>query len=134
MDFRASHRFARISPRKARLVMDLIRGKPINRALEILKFNRKRGAYMIDKVVRSALANAENRITEQRLPIDVDSLYVADARVDRGPKYRRWRPRSRGLVHPYYKFTSHLSVILREVVEPEDEEGKKSKKKKRKRK
>jgi len=117
--FRACHRYARISPRKARLVIDMVRGQPVNRALEILRYSKKRGAHLLNKVVRSALANAENAITEKKLSLDVDTLYVTEARVDEGPRLKRWRPRSRGMVHPYQRRTSHLSVVLAGQAESE---------------
>ncbi len=115
--FRASHRYARISPRKARPVADLVRGKMVNTALEELSFCHRRASPMLTKVIRSALANAG-----QDLDVDTNRLYVKDVRVDDGPTARRWRPRAQGRVYPILKRSSHISVVLAEVpaVEGED--------------
>jgi large subunit ribosomal protein L22 len=110
--FRARHRHARITARKARPVMDLVRGRDVNEALNLLRFVHRRAAPMIAKVIRSALANAG-----QDLDVDVNHLVVSDARVDEGPLMggrARWRPRAMGRVYPILKRTSHLSVILLE--------------------
>jgi large subunit ribosomal protein L22 len=110
MEFRASHRFARISARKARLVMDQVRGKGINEALDILKFSNKRASVMIDKVVRSAMANAS-----MDSEVNVNRLFLSDARVDDGPLAQgrvRYRFRSRGGVVPIRKRTCHITVKL----------------------
>lgn len=107
MEFKASHRFARISPRKAKLVMDLIRGYGVNDALEILRVNHKRASHMIDKVVRSAVANA----TENG-EADADSLFVARACAECGPTIKRYRPRARGMASPIRKRTCHLVVVV----------------------
>jgi len=106
--WRAVHRFARISPRKARLVMDLIRGQHVDRAQDTLRFTTKRASQLIDKVLRSAIANANEQ------EADVRSLYVAEARVDPGPYLRRWRPKDRGRAHPIAKRMSHLIVAVEE--------------------
>ena len=110
--FKASHRFARITPRKARYVMDQIRGQDINVALNTLRFNRRRGAAMINKVLRSALANVEHSNLESEQTVDTDKLYVCEARVDEGPTMKRWRARARGMVNQILKRTSHLHVWL----------------------
>ena len=113
--FRATHKFARITARKARPVMDLVRGRGVNEALNTLRFVHRRAAPMISKVIRSALANAG-----QDLDVDVNSLVVSDARVDDGPlmggRYR-WRPRAMGRVYPIRKRTSHISIVLEEMAE-----------------
>ncbi|MFQ6048659.1 MAG: 50S ribosomal protein L22 [Phycisphaerae bacterium] len=106
MAWTARHRFARISPRKARLVADLIRGKDVNEALEILRFVNKRASMMVDKVLRSAIASADEQ------EANVSRLYVADARVDDGPMLWRWRPKDRGRAHPIRKRTSHIVVTV----------------------
>jgi large subunit ribosomal protein L22 len=100
------HRFARIAPRKARLVMDLIRGRKVDDALNLLTFSKKRAAVMIDKVVRSAVANA----AEQEA--DADDLIVKECWVDEGPVIKRFQPKDRGKAHPINKRTSHLVVSL----------------------
>lgn len=112
VDFRASHRHAQITARKARLVADLVRGLPVNQALTVLERSPKRAAYLMKKVVRSAVANAEHK-TEGS--IDLNDLVVSEARVDEGPLlggHMRWRPASRGRAMPYRKRTSHIHVRL----------------------
>lgn len=106
MAYKAMHRFARIAPRKARLVMDLIRGRKVDDALNLLTFSKKRAAVMIDKVVRSAVANA----AEQEA--DADDLIVKECWVDEGPVIKRFQPKDRGKAHPINKRTSHLVVSL----------------------
>jgi len=120
MEYRATHRFARISPRKVRIVMDQVRGKPLNEALEILQFNHRRGASFIDKVVRSAMSNALNSETD---PADVNQLYLKEARVDEGPLLQgrlRYRPRAMGRATPIRKRTCHIHVTLSEWEADED--------------
>jgi large subunit ribosomal protein L22 len=106
MSYTAKHRFARIAPRKARLVMDLIRGRGVNDALSLLRFSKKRAAVMIDKVVRSAVANA----TEQEA--EADDLIVKSCWVDPGPIIKRFQPKDRGKAYAIQKKTSHLVVEL----------------------
>ncbi len=110
--FTASHKYARISPRKARFVVDQIRGVSIQEALRTLKFHPRRAASFVEKIVRSAIANAEHLITEKHLEVNLDSLFVSEARVDEGPTIKRWRPRSRGMAHPVKNRTSHISIAL----------------------
>lgn len=104
----SKHRFARISPRKARLVIDLIRGQRCQAAVEQLSFNRRRAARMIEAVLKSAMANADEQ------EADLRRLYVSEARVDGGPYYRRWQPKDRGRAHPIAKRTSHIVVSVAE--------------------
>lgn len=106
--WRATHRYARVSARKARLVVDLIRDLPVNRAQDILRFTRKRAAPLLSKVLASAIANANEQ------EADVRKLWVAEARVDEGPFFRRWRPKDRGRAHEILKRTSHLTVVVEE--------------------
>jgi len=108
MAFTAKHRFARIAPRKARLVMDLIRGRAVDDALAMLSFSKKRAAVLIDKVVRSAVANA----SEQEA--DTTELFVKECWVDPGPIIKRFQPKDRGKAYPINKRTSHLCVSLDE--------------------
>ena len=89
VEFRAGHRYARMSPRKARLVLDQIRGKDVNRAMEILDFDTRRAGAATRKVLRSALANAEAMIQDKRLDLDPEELLVVDARADVGPTLKR---------------------------------------------
>ncbi len=106
--FRAMHRHARISARKARLVAGLIRGREANAALDILRFTNKRASVMVDRVLRSAMANADEQ------EADVSRLVVSEARVDEGPTIPRWRPKDRGRAHPICKRTSHIIVAVQE--------------------
>jgi len=111
MGHRATHRFARISPRKAGLVMSMIRGMPLERALETLDFSPQRAAKMIAKVVRSAMANADEK------EADLERLFVSDARADMGPVLKRVWPRSRGSADILRRPTCHLVVELEESEE-----------------
>ena len=114
--FKASHRHARMSPYKARPVIDLVRGKNVNEAISILEFQDRRSAPMIRKVIQSALANASND-----LDVKLNRLVVADARVDGGPLLggrKRFMPRAMGRAFPIRKRTCHISVTLAEGPEP----------------
>ena len=110
MPYEAKHRFARIAPRKARLVMDLIRGRDVDDALSMLKFSKQRVSGMIEKVIRSAVANAN----EQETANIRNTLYVAKAWVDPGPVIKRFQPKDRGKAYPIKKRTSHLVVTIDE--------------------
>lgn len=109
MEAKAQARFVRIAPRKVRIVMDLIRGKDVDEALSILKFTPKRASAILEKVVRSAVANAENNLDMER-----DSLYIYKAYADEGPTLKRYRPRAMGRATRIRKRTSHITVVLRE--------------------
>jgi large subunit ribosomal protein L22 len=115
MAYQAKHRFARIAPRKARLVMDLIRGRDVDDALSMLKFSKQRVSGMIEKVIRSAVANAN----EQETANIRNTLYVAKAWVDPGPVIKRFQPKDRGKAYPINKRTSHLVVTVDEREEGE---------------
>jgi len=106
MAWQATHRFARISASKARLMADLIRGLDVQDALNVLKFSPQRAAGMVAKVLTSAIANANEQ------EADVDLLYVKEARVDGGPTVRRMRPKDRGRAHVIRKRTSHICVVV----------------------
>jgi len=108
MPFEAKHRFARISPRKARLIMDLIRGRDVDDALNLLRFSKQRASGMIEKVVRSAVANAGEQ------EADTAALYVSGAWADPGPVMKRFQPKDRGKAYSINKRTSHLVVTLDE--------------------
>ncbi len=110
MEVRAVTRYVRIAPRKARLVTELIKGKPVEEALTILRFVPKKAASLVDKTLRSALANAE-----QNPNIDVDTLYIKRIFVDGGPTMKRWRARAMGRATKIIKRTSHITVILDEA-------------------
>jgi len=101
--------FARIAPRKARLVIDMIRGRNCAEALEQLQFNGRRSACLIRDVLRSVMASAEEGEAEMR------HLFISDARVDGGPYQRRWRPKDRGRAHPIAKRTSHIKITVAEA-------------------
>ena len=106
MAYNASHRFCRISPRKVRLVADMVRGVPVEDALATLEFSKRRGAYFLRNVLKSAIANA------QEGDADVASLVVAETRVDEGPTIKRFQPKDRGRAHPIRKRTSHIHVTV----------------------
>lgn len=108
MTYTAKHRFARIAPRKARLVMDLIRGRDVEDAMSVLRFNKRRAAVMIENVLRSAVAN----FNEQETSPGRTALFVAEARVDPGPIIKRFQPKDRGKAYPIMKRTSHLVVSV----------------------
>ncbi len=111
-DWRSSYRFAPMSARKARLVTQLIAGRSVQDAMDILKFTRKRAATMIDKVLRSAVADAD----EQQ--VDVDNLYVSSARVDdAGIRIgtKRWIPKDRGRAHPIRKKACHIHITVTQI-------------------
>src|SRR5215208_4049490 len=110
MPFEAKHRFARISPRKARLVMDLVRGRDVDDAINLLRFSKQRASGMVEKVVRSAVANAN----EQDTAPSRNTFYVAKAWVDPGPVIKRFQPKDRGKAYPINKRTSHLVVTVDE--------------------
>jgi large subunit ribosomal protein L22 len=109
MEVRAKLRFVRISPRKARLVADLIRGKASEEALGILVFTKKSAAAIITKVLKSAIANAS-----QKKGVDIDRLYVKSITVDQGPTMKRFTPRALGRATTIRKRTSHITIILDE--------------------
>lgn len=102
----AKLRWLRMSPRKVRLVVDLIRGKPVSLAVQRLAFCRRAAAEPVAKLLRSAIANAEQR------EMDLDTLVVAEAFVDEGPTWRRWLPRAMGRATRIRKRSSHVTVVL----------------------
>lgn len=109
MEARAVAKNIRIAPRKVRIVVDLIRGKNVNEALAILKYTPKVGTEVVEKVLKSAVANAENN-----LDLNVDNLYVAAVCVDQGPAMKRIHPRSRGQAFKILKRSSHVTVVVKE--------------------
>lgn len=109
MQATAVHRFARISPQKARLVADQVRGQSVDQALELLEFSPKKGAALIRKVVESAIANAENNEGA-----DVDRLEVSTIMIDEGPTLKRFRARAKGRGMRILKRTSHIKVVVSE--------------------
>ncbi len=111
MPYEATHRFARISARKVRPLADLIRGKYADEALDILRYQPHRGARLLEKVLKSALGNAEVA-SACRTRSD---LVVTDARIDDGPMFKRIRPRARGMAFMIKKRMSHIRVALDEA-------------------
>jgi large subunit ribosomal protein L22 len=109
MEVSAKLRYARLSPQKTRLVVDMVRGKRVQDALNILKFSPQRPADIVAKLVRSAIANAE-----QKGVADVDQLYVKTVFVDQGPVLKRFMPRAQGRATRIRKPTSHITVVLDE--------------------
>lgn len=107
-EWKAVYRFARITARKSRLVVDLIRGRHVDDALDVLRFTDKKASAMVDKVLRSAIANANEQ------EADVRRLYVKEARVDEGPVFKRFRPKDRGRAHSILKRMSHIIVVVAE--------------------
>jgi large subunit ribosomal protein L22 len=110
MEVRAVGKYLRVSPHKARLVADLVRGKSVDEALTVLKFTPKKSGRLINKTLRSAIANAEN--TQM---MDVDTLFIKKILIDEGPRLKRWRPRAMGRATRILKKMSHITVVLAEM-------------------
>jgi large subunit ribosomal protein L22 len=108
----ATQRSARQSPYKMRLVIDEIRGRDVNEALSYLAFSKKHAAKQIEKVLRSAVANAEHAAREQNEPLDVDALFVSRAVINEGPKLKRFMPAAMGRATPIHKRTSHVEIVV----------------------
>lgn len=111
---RAFQRSARQSPYKMRLVIDQIRGKTVNEALALLAFSKKHAAKQIEKVLKSAVANAENAARNQNESLDVDVLFVKHAIINEGIKMKRWTPAAMGRATPMLKRTSHVEIVVAE--------------------
>ena len=109
MEAVARHRYIRISPRKLRLVCELVVGKPVGQALSILEFTPKKGAHFVAKTLLAAVANARDQQN-----VDEDKLFVKRAIADTGPTWKRSLPRGRGMATPLLKRTSHLTVSVDE--------------------
>ena len=109
MEARATHRYARISPRKVNIVNDLIRNKPVGVALGILKNTPKAASELLYKVLKSAIANEENNFN-----LDVDKLYVSEAYANPGPILKRIMPRAQGRAFRINKRTSHITLVVKE--------------------
>ena len=107
MEVSATLKYVRLSPQKARLVADQIRGMPVERAVEMLSFSNKRAAAVMKKVLDSAIANAEHNEGA-----DIDELRVSEVCVDQGPTYKRFKARARGRANRILKRTSHLKVTV----------------------
>lgn len=113
MDIIARSSAVKVSTRKVRLVGDAIRNKGVTEALQMLSLVDQRGAYPLIKIVKSALANAIKNAKLQEA-----DLYIAHLAIDEGPFLKRFRPSTRGRVHPYKKRSSHIKVVLREIEKP----------------
>jgi large subunit ribosomal protein L22 len=110
----AKARYIRVSPQKARLVVDLIRGQRAEEALQTLQFTKKRVAREVEKTLRSAIANAERKADDAGESLDVDALYVTSCFVNEGPRWKRLRPAPMGRGFRYQKRTSHIVVQVAE--------------------
>ncbi len=109
MQTKAVHRYARISPQKARLVADQVRGLPVDQALTLLEFSNKKAAKLVAKVLISSMENAENNFGA-----DIDNLFVQSVMVDEGPHLKRMRARAKGRGDRILKRTSHITVTVAE--------------------
>src|SRR5262252_2377048 len=114
MEFRAQARFMRVSPQKARLVLDLIKGQRVEDALNTLTFTKKRVAATVEKLLRSAVENANYLSTEKNMDVDVDNLYVKRAVANDGPRMKRIRPAPMGRAYRYVRRISHIEIALAE--------------------
>ena len=117
MQAKAVAKTVRIAPRKVRLVLDLIRGKEVGEAMSILQLTNKRSSPVVEKVIKSAVANAEHNYD-----MDVDHLIVSEAYADEGPTLKRFRPRAQGRATKINKHTSHVTIIVAEPASIEEED------------
>lgn len=108
--YQAKLQNCRIAPRKARLVINLVKGMPVQEAIDVLKFTNKRAAPIVSKLISSAMANATSKAT-----VDVDQLIVSEAFATEGPTYKRFLPRAQGRATPIRKRSSHITVKLTEI-------------------
>ena len=115
MSFNASHNNARISATKVRPLADLVRGKFVDEALDLLRFQPQRGARMLEKVIKSALANAQDPDQNPGQMINVANLFLSSVCVDGGPMFKRIRPRARGMAFTIKKRSAHIRVVIDEV-------------------
>lgn len=109
METKAAAKYIRVSPRKARRVIDLVRGRQVEDAITVLKFSTLGAAKIVSKVVASAMSNAE-----KNLHVKPDNLYISEAYVDEGPTLKRFRPRAMGRASKIRKRTSHITVVVTE--------------------
>src|SRR5271166_6260869 len=113
MEYKAIHRYADMSPRKVRLVADLIRGRAADEALELLGFLPNKSARLIEQVLKSALGNAEDRGAR-----NIEDLVVAESRVDGGPIMKRIQPRARGTAYPIKRRYAHIHIAVADEEQP----------------
>ena len=109
MQSKAVARTVRIAPRKVRLILDLVRGKEVGEAISILKLTNKRSSPVVEKLVKSAVANAEHNYD-----MDIDNLYISEIYADEGPTLKRFRPRAQGRASKINKRTSNITVVVEE--------------------
>jgi len=109
MEARAISKYVRVSAQKTRLVADMVRGKKVDEALILLRFTPKKSGRLITKVLRSAMANAENAKA-----FDLEKLYIKTIKIDQGPRLKRFRPRAMGRATKIIKQSSHITVVLQE--------------------
>ena len=114
MEFRAQARFMRVSPQKARLVLNLIKGRTVEDALNTLAFTKKRVAATVEKLLRSAVENANYLSSEKNIDVDVDKLYVKQAVANDGPRMKRIRPAPQGRAYRYQRRIAHIELVLAE--------------------
>jgi large subunit ribosomal protein L22 len=112
MEFRAEARFMRVSPQKARLVLNLIKGRRVEEARNTLLFTKKRVAGTVSKLLQSAIDNANFLSTEKGLDVDVDNLYVKSAVANDGPRMKRIRPAPMGRAYRYVRRIAHIEIVL----------------------
>jgi len=117
-EFRAEAKFQRTSPQKAKLVLDLIKGLRVEQAINTVHFNNKRIAPVVEKVLRSAIQNANYLSQEQGLDVDVDNLYVKSAVANEGPRMKRIRPAPMGRAFRYQRRLAHIIVTVAEKNKP----------------
>jgi large subunit ribosomal protein L22 len=132
-EFRAEAKFQRVSPQKARLVLELIKGRRVGEALETVAFTKKGVAPLVEKVLRAAIQNANYLSQERDLDIDVDNLYVKTALANEGPRMKRIRPAPMGRAFRYQRRMAHIVISVAErkraaLVETADSETAKPKK------
>jgi large subunit ribosomal protein L22 len=118
-EFRAEARFQRVSPQKARLVLDLIKGRGVEEALSTVAFTKKAVAPLVEKVLRSAVQNANHLSQEQGLDVDLDNLYVKTAVANEGPRMKRIRPAPMGRAYRYQRRLSHIQIAVAERAQAE---------------
>jgi len=114
MEFRAEKKYLRVSPQKARLVLDLIKGRRVEEARNTLLFTKKRVAEHVGKLLQSALDNANFLATEKGLDVEIDNLYVKSAVANDGPRMKRIRPAPQGRAYRYQRRIAHIELILAE--------------------
>ena len=122
MQAKAVAKTVRIAPRKARMVLDLIRGKEVGEAIAILKLTNKRTSPVVEKLIKSAVANAEHNYD-----MDIDSLYISEAYANEGPTLKRFRPRAQGRATKINKRTSNITIVVSEPAEEEVQETEETK-------